>query len=74
MNSEFPIRSYGKAELAMLYFPYTDNPKVAVHHLMSWIKRCMPLMEALQSSGYRRDSKFFSSRHVKLIIDHLGEP
>ena len=74
MNSEFPVRSYGKSELALLYFPHTDNPKVAVNHLMAWIRRCTPLMDDLTASGYKRSDKFFSSRHVKMIVDHIGEP
>ena len=40
----FKIKSYSKAELAMLYFPDSD-PHVAVNHLMRWIYGCKPLME-----------------------------
>ena len=32
-------RSYGKAELAMLYFP-TATPRVALNRLVRWINRC----------------------------------
>ena len=35
-------RSYGKAELAMLYFP-TATPRVALNRLVRWINRCPEL-------------------------------
>jgi hypothetical protein len=34
-------RSYGKSELAMLYFP-DSNPHVALNRLNAWIRRCPP--------------------------------
>ncbi|MBR6196293.1 MAG: DUF4248 domain-containing protein, partial [Bacteroidaceae bacterium] len=47
MNSEFPVRSYGKSELALLYFPTATSKHTAVSHLMSWIRRCAPLNDEL---------------------------
>ena len=46
----FKIKSYSKAELAMLYFPDSD-PHVAVNHLMRWIYKCKPLMDDLNKTG-----------------------
>ena len=43
-------RSYGKAELAMLYFP-TATPRVALNRLVRWINRCPELKQSL-CSGY----------------------
>ena len=43
-------RSYGKAELAMLYFP-TATPRVALNQLVRWINRCPELKQSL-CSGY----------------------
>ena len=37
-------RSYGKAELAMLYFP-TATPRVALNRLVRWINRCPELKQ-----------------------------
>lgn len=71
---EFAIRSYTKKELALCYFPTSENPHSAVNHLMSWINRCTPLREALEAQGYRKSAKWFSPREVRMIIDHLGEP
>ncbi|MFQ9809869.1 MAG: DUF4248 domain-containing protein [Segatella copri] len=45
-------RSYGKAELAMLYFP-TATPRVALNRLVRWINRCPELKQSL-CSGLRR--------------------
>ncbi len=71
---DFAIRSYTKKELALCYFPTSENPHSAVNHLMSWINRCIPLREALEAQGYKKSAKWFSPREVRMIIDHLGEP
>ena len=42
-------RSYGKAELAMLYFP-TATPRVALNRLVRWINRCPELKQSLCSA------------------------
>lgn len=72
--AEFPIRTYSKKELALLYFPNSKYPHTAVNHLMSWIRNCEPLWVQLQNSGYRKTSKFFNPRQVGLIVKFLGEP
>lgn len=69
----FIIRPYTKKELALLYFPHS-NPRTAARHLMAWLIRCQPLLTALQSVGYRKSAKWFASREVRLIIEHLGDP
>ena len=35
----FEIRSYGKSELAMLYFPKAQTPGGALSNLNFWIRR-----------------------------------
>ena len=37
MNKEFEIRSYGKSELALLYFPHAKTTKGAMNNLNFWI-------------------------------------
>jgi len=71
---DFKIRSYSKKELALCYFPTSENPHSAVNHLMAWINRCTPLREALEQQGYQKTAKWFSPKEVRMIIDHLGEP
>ncbi len=70
----FQFRSYSKKELALLYFPHSTDPHVAVNHLISWIKRCKQLYEELEGMGYIKTSKYFSPREVKTIVRYLGEP
>lgn len=70
----FRIKAYSKAELAMLYFPTDSNTHISVNRLMSWINRNTTLLAALYTSGYRKSSKFFTPRQVRLIVDYLGEP
>ena len=72
--SHFKIKAYGKAELAMLYFPYSGSCHTATTHLMSWVKRNTPLMEALKAQGYRPSAKGFTPKEVALIVEFLGEP
>ena len=69
----FDIRTYTKKELALCYFP-NSNPRVAVNHLMSWIRRCAPLWQQLLESGYISTSKGFTPRQVRAIVEYLGEP
>ena len=72
--TDFSIRSYSKKELALCYFPSSENPHTAVNHLMSWVNRCTPLRRALEELGYEKTSKWFSPRQVRLIVEFLGEP
>ena len=54
----FEIRSYGKSELAMLYFPDAKTKKGAMNNLNYWINYCTELRE----------------REVELIVEYLCEP
>ena len=69
----FKIRAYSKKELALMYFP-DSQPRTAVNHLMAWIRRCCRLWEDLSKMGYNRNSKAFTPRQVRAIVEHLGEP
>lgn len=71
---DFEIRSFTKKELAYCYFPTADDPHIAVNRLMRWINRCTPLKDALEEQGYRKSSKWFTPKEVKLIVEYLGEP
>ena len=70
---KFIIRAYTKKELALMYFP-KSIPSTAVYHLMSWIRRCAPLWEQLQATGYETNCKTFTPRQVRAIVEQLGEP
>lgn len=71
--TDFIIRAYTKKELALMYFP-DSQPRTAVNHLMAWVRRCTPLREQLDLAGYYKDSKAFTPRQVRAIVDFLGEP
>lgn len=73
MMNEFTVKSYPKSELARLYFPDSDA-HVAQNHLNSWIRRCPPLVEALQSCHQSPRAKFYSAKAVRCIVHFLGEP
>ena len=47
----FQIRSYGKAELALLYQPLS-TPESAMKTLYRWINRCPMLMAELKTMNY----------------------
>lgn len=70
---EFTIRAYTKKELALMYFP-DSTPRTAVSHLMAWIRRCSPLWEQLQATGYEANCKTLTPRQVRAIVEQLGEP
>ena len=67
------IKSYPKSELAQLYFTDSD-PHVVTNHLMQWIKRCPPLVDALAGCYQSKNAKFFSPQAVRHIVKFLGEP
>nr|WP_298559474.1 DUF4248 domain-containing protein [uncultured Prevotella sp.] len=66
-------RSYGKSELAMLYFPHSQK-KIAINRLTRWIKNIPPLYEQIQHFNVSKDANFYSRPQVKLIVDYLCEP
>ncbi len=48
-----------KKELALRYFPDSD-PRVAVNHLVRWIKGCQPLVDDLNATHMSRWAKTYS--------------
>lgn len=71
MNS---IKSYGKSELALLYFPDAATALGALSNLNAWIKGNKQLSTELKSCGMPPKSKFFTPKEVSLIFHYLGEP
>lgn len=69
----FQIRSYGKAELALLYHPY-NTPETAMKTLYRWIKGCPLLVRELESLNYNPKRRTFLRPEVEAIVKHLGEP
>ena len=70
----FEIRSYGKSELAMLYFPDATTKKGAMNNLNYWIDYCTELREKLSELNSPPHAHRYTRREVKLIVKYLSEP
>ena len=66
-------RSYGKSELAMLYFPNSD-PSAALKRLNRWIDNISELKLCLAECHTKKKAKYWSHKQVILITYYLGEP
>ena len=70
----FEIRSYGKSELAMLYFPDAKTKKGAMNNLNYWINYCSELREKLRELNTPPHAHRYTRREVELIVEYLCEP
>ena len=70
----FKIKTYGKSELALLYFPDALTPQGALNNLNYWISRNADLKRELQDCGMPSLAKNYTPREVALIVTYLGEP
>ena len=66
----FEIRSYGKSELAMLYFPDAKTKKGAMNNLNYWIDYNGELREKLRA----QNSPLNAHRYTRREVEHLCEP
>lgn len=69
----FTFRTYGKAELALLYQP-CSTPDSAVKTLNRWINGCPLLKEELETMRYNPRRHTSLKPEVEAIVKHLGEP
>lgn len=67
------IRTYSKAELAMMYNP-TQCITVALQTLARWMKMNDSLMQELQVAGYNKYRRSFTPKEVEIIVRYLGTP
>ena len=74
MNKEFEIRSYGKSELALLYFPHAKTTKGAMNNLNFWIDYNGELRRKLRELRTPLRAHRYTAREVELIVYYLGEP
>ena len=70
----FEIRSYGKSELAMLYFPDAKTKKGAMNNLNYWINYSTELREKLRELNSPPHAHRYTRREVELIVEYLSEP
>ncbi|KAA6341441.1 hypothetical protein EZS27_010751 [termite gut metagenome] len=72
-TEEFRIRSYGKGELALMYFP-GKTPKVAGKSFKKFVDEHPGLRESLAKTGLKPLSRTYTPAQVRLIVEALGEP
>ena len=67
-NEPFVIRTYGKTELAMKYFPNL-TPESAMKRFRNWLiinKRLKKLVS--------KKIRYYTPKQVRSIIEEVGEP
>ena len=69
----FPVRSYGKGELAMCYIRGVCQ-HTAVKQFNEWIRTAPGLEERLLATGMKRGSRHYTPAQVQLIVNVFGEP
>ena len=71
---KFEMRSYGKSELAMLYFPDAQTKKGAMNNLNYWINYNPELRAKLRALNSPPCAHRFTRAEVELIVAYLCEP
>ena len=69
----FEIRTYGRTELALCYFPDL-NPQGAYRKLQYWIDYYPHLREELEKMGSGLSCRTYMPAQVQLIVGAIGEP
>lgn len=72
-EEKFPIRSYGKGELATLYNPHVAQ-QTAVNLLNEWIRTAPGLEQRLLDTGMARSRRRYTPAQVRLMVNVFGEP
>lgn len=72
-EKKFQYRSYGKGELATLYFPHIQQQS-AVDQLNKWIRTAPGLMERLIATGMKPTDRRYTPAQVRMIVEVLQEP
>lgn len=72
-EEKFVVKSYLKADLAVLYNPHL--PVVyAMRKLRGWIRVNAPLYALMYQGGEGKNDHSYSRRQVRLIVEYIGEP
>lgn len=72
-ETTFRVRSYSKAELAMMYNP-GQCVTVALKTLSRWIQANPDLKNELFMVNYHKYRRSFTPKEVDIIVRHLGTP
>ena len=72
-ENDFPIRTYGKGELAAIYMPDVQQ-HTAVNRFNEWIHLCPGLEERLAATGWSLERRKYTPAQVRIIVEALGTP
>ena len=74
-QDEFPIRAYGRTELAVCYFPHL-NFQAAYRKLQQWIDHYPHLRERLEAEATSSNPRcrMYMPVQVRMIVEAIGEP
>lgn len=73
MEKTFEIRTFGFGELAQLYFPHVTKSS-ASRMFSQWIYNSAELIEKLKQTNWKKRSKYFTPKQVKILIEWFDEP
>lgn len=73
LDAHFPIRTYGKGELALCYI-HEVCQQSAVNQFNTWIRTAPGLEQRLLDTGMKRTSRHYTPAQVQLIVNVFGEP
>ena len=73
LETPFPVRSYGKGELAMLYIPNVAQ-QTAVNQFNEWVHTAPGLEQRLLDTGMNHACRRYTPAQVRLMVDIFGEP
>lgn len=71
---EYPVRPYGKSELAQLYTRGSMSPKQSCEWLRRELRLYPGLMERLVALGFTPASKVLTIAQVRAIFEAIGPP
>lgn len=69
----FEPRTYGFGELAQLYFPHVTKAS-ASKMFSQWIYNSPGLLTKLIELDWKKRSKYFTPKQVKLLVGHFDPP
>jgi len=72
-HKEFQICTYGFGELAQLYFPHIAKPS-ASRMFSQWIYTSPQILQKLIETDWKKRSKYFTPKQVKVLVGHFDPP
>ncbi|MBQ9523809.1 MAG: DUF4248 domain-containing protein [Bacteroidaceae bacterium] len=70
----FKIQTYGKSELALMYFPNAQTSKGALNNLNLWIDTKPGLRMQLREICISKKAHHYTPLEVELIVESIGVP